>query len=510
MAGGVKASAADIERIYSLLRDSLVRDMARRMARMGSASAMTGHQMEIYEEAGGVFSYAVEQIAKANDTSAAAVSATFRELESDTEHRFGAMYGDSAVMSPRMEQLTAAAIRSTNGHLRNLTNTTAGTVYQSFIQQAGLANLQVSTGAFSFPQAVSGAVKNLATAGVKTIIYTGSGRQIATAIEVAVRRAVLTGAGQLHAQLSVGMGEELGTDLYEVSAHAGARPAHAEWQGGIYSLHGTHPDYPGLVEATGYGSGEGLYGWNCYHDMWPFVDGYSVPFYTKEELERYKNATVDVNGQQVPQYQASQMQRGLERRIRSTKHELSALDGAIGGATDAGVRQRLVNDFNVASVKLKQQEAALRSFVNETGLRPDSSRVQVPGFGQSVAQKAVWGNRKELEKYTALRYNKSGNIIPTDDWTDKKHVALPAVYKPFAVVDTVSGKAQQKNRTFYDADGAMERQIHTGPHNNPKRHSFGEHGEHAHDKIWEDDKLTNKDVGRELTDDERKENADIL
>lgn len=55
----------------------------------------------------------------------------------------------------------------------------------------------------------------------------------------------------------------------------------------------------------------------------------------------------------------------------------------------------------------------------------------------------------------------------------------------------------------------MVRQISNGPHGNPKKHPYGQHGEHAHDIIWADGRITGRPT-RELTDDERKENADIL
>ena len=55
----------------------------------------------------------------------------------------------------------------------------------------------------------------------------------------------------------------------------------------------------------------------------------------------------------------------------------------------------------------------------------------------------------------------------------------------------------------------MIRQISNGPHGNPKKHPFGQHGEHVHDILWKSGVIVDRPV-RELTDEERKENADIL
>lgn len=132
-----------------------------------------------------------------------------------------------------------------------------------------------------------------------------------------------------------------------------------------------------------------------------------------------------------------------------------------------------------------------------------------PGQGHSQASKATAVARKEIEKYSAYHYNKNGTIAVTDDRTGQAHPKTNATYKPFAVVNTLSQQGKQHDRTFYDAEGRMIRQISNGPHGNPKKHPFGQHGEHAHDILWEDGVIIDRPV-RELTDEERKENADIL
>lgn len=86
---------------------------------------------------------------------------------------------------------------------------------------------------------------------------------------------------------------------------------------------------------------------------------------------------------------------------------------------------------------------------------------------------------------------------------------LESVYKPNAVVDTLSQNGKQRDRMIYDENGRQKLQISNGPHSNPKRHPYGKNGEHAHDIIWEKDKIIDRPI-HELTDLERKEHADIL
>lgn len=88
------------------------------------------------------------------------------------------------------------------------------------------------------------------------------------------------------------------------------------------------------------------------------------------------------------------------------------------------------------------------------------------------------------------------------------HLGTPKSYKANSVIDH---KTNEKTdvRTFYDAKGLKSKDINTTPHGNPKHHSYGVNGEHVHDYEWDGDKLKSRTT-RELTQQERKENSDIL
>lgn len=90
------------------------------------------------------------------------------------------------------------------------------------------------------------------------------------------------------------------------------------------------------------------------------------------------------------------------------------------------------------------------------------------------------------------------------------HSTTPKKAEPNVVIDHVDENGSVKARGFYDADGVKEKDIHTTNHGNPKRHPYGEHGEHIHEYMWDaNGKLLDK-VTRNLSDDERKRNRDIL
>src|SRR5699024_5361569 len=153
------------------------------------------------------------------------------------------------------------------------------------------AVLEIQSGAISYNQAIRYAVKQLADSGIRVATYESGHRD---QIDVAVRRAVMSGVNQLCQRYSEQSMDYLETDLVEVSAHIGARNTgvgsanHESWQGGIYRWsekpRSSKGDYPDFIETTGYGTGPGLGGWNCKHHYYSFVEGVSEPTYSKKDL----------------------------------------------------------------------------------------------------------------------------------------------------------------------------------------------------------------------------------
>lgn len=114
------------------------------------------------------------------------------------------------------------------------------------------------------------------------------------------------------------------------------------------------------------------------------------------------------NGKEMTEYDATQKQRTMERRIRATKRELAGYDAGIAAATDDSLKAELQTAFDRKSVLLKRQEAALKDFTKQTGLARDRAREQVSAhfdskqgktvaFNKSVSQKAVWANKNSIE-----------------------------------------------------------------------------------------------------------------
>jgi hypothetical protein len=153
----------------------------------------------------------------------------------------------------------------------------------------------------------------------------------------------------------------MGTDLVQTSAHIGARPTHQLWQGKIFSLSGTNPKYPDFIVETGYGTVTGLSGVNCRHSWYPFFEGLSENAYKQATLDEYADAAVEYNGEGMSVYDATQIQRSIEREIRKTKREAGAL--GVAGLDNVDEVQRV-----------RGLQARLRGLVEQTGLNRQSSR----------------------------------------------------------------------------------------------------------------------------------------
>lgn len=504
-----------IVELYSQLNEAIIRDVARRIAKTSVITETGELQLSALRNLGTLHADLISSISKYNNMGTEELLKIFADASMTAVEYDSRIYRNNGLnplplnLSPTAMQILEAGFKKTNGNLLNLTRTSAISTQSNFIRACTMAEMKAESGAFSAEQAIFDAVKELAIEGA-TVTYP-SGHQ--DKIDVAVRRNVMTGIGQTTGEICLAYAEELGCDLMEITAHIGARPSHAAWQGQIVSISGK-PGYLSL-EDIGYGTGAGFKGWNCRHDWYPYFEG-STRMNSQADLAALEEKNIEFpDGSMHTYYEAEQYQRGLERKIRESKRILAAEDEWIKNNQNAWADRIWRREFDIQSAKLKNQESALASFCHKTGLNKDATRVQALGFNRSVSQKAVHGSKRELEKYTKYQYNKDGTLRITDDWKGRSgHFKTPKHYKPFAVIETREEKAQgnhiQINRTIYDENGDMSVQIHSSHHNLPKAHPYGENGEHHHHYQWvegEKDPLRTTD---DLTDQERKEHADIL
>lgn len=372
--------------LYGQAESDILADMARRISTYNYWIPAAEHQNKMLQEMGATQDYVFARLAELTGKSRKEIKRLFEEgtgkaLKSDREiYQAGGLKPPALETSEPLQTVLNAGLKQTNNAFRNLTRTTAQGAYEQFGAALDRAWLQINTGGFDSNTAIRLAIKGLSAEGVRTVAYNSGKRDN---IEVAVRRAIVTGVNQTSLRAQWTLADEMDCDLVEVTAHAGARPSHAVWQGGIYSRSGKSQKYPDFVSTTGYGSGEGLGGWNCRHNFFPYIDG-SSRAYTKKQLDEYNKKKYEYNGEKLSEYEASQKQRQMERQIRRWKREYVAMDAA-------GL------DTTESAVKISKWQAKERDFLKRTGLKRQNDREQIADYGKSEAAKVI-GAVKRYEK----------------------------------------------------------------------------------------------------------------
>jgi len=233
------------------------------------------------------------------------------------------------------------------------------------------ATMQIQSGAISYNQAFKSAVRQLAQSGLKVVDYESGHRD---QIDVAARRAVMTGVNQICAKYTEQSAEYLETPYFEVSAHSGARDkpgpspwsSHKDWQGKVYSAR-AGDIYPNIYEVCGLGAVDGLEGANCRHRRNVWVEGVSERTYTDEQLEHIDDDLgCEFDGKKYTAYEATQMQRRVEREARKLKREKAAYKAA-------GLRE----DETAVNIRLRRLNAKYKAFSAAAGLPEQRERMKV-------------------------------------------------------------------------------------------------------------------------------------
>lgn len=273
-------------------------------------------------------------------------------------------------------QLIEATKRQTKDTFQNLTASTGfairdpvtgNIVYsptmQFYQQTLDTAIMDIKSGAFSYNTVLTRTINTMTTSGLRWIDYDSGWHN---RVDVASRRAVMTGFRQVQGEINEQVAEQLQTDTYEVTYHVGARPTHQPWQGRVWT-------YDELVSVCGLGTGPGLHGWNCYHDYRAFIPGVSVRTYTDEQLDQMiaeENTPKEYLGKKYTTYEALQAQRKMETQMRKTRQDIRLMQN---GRADP-------NDITLKKAKYQGQMQAYKAFSEAMDLPEQMERVYQDGL----------------------------------------------------------------------------------------------------------------------------------
>lgn len=297
-----------------------------------------------------------------------------------------------------LQQIVEAAKRQTKESLRPLENMTQTsgfnvqmgrqkvfTPLSEYLERSlDKAMLGIVTGAKTYSQAISEVIDEMTASGLRVVDY-ASGKS--DRIEVAARRAVMTGIAQMTDKVNEKNAEELGTDYWEVDWHMGARNTgtgylnHQSWQGKVYSSEE-------MRTVCGLGEMLGFAGINCYHIRFPFIPGISKRKYTDkwlEEQNQKENQKRMFHGRQYDTYGALQYQRRLERTIRKQKQDVRLLEES-GADPDK---------ITAAKSRLRHTNKTYVEFSKEMGLRQQRERLEIGEEKLTKAFKHTVENQKK-------------------------------------------------------------------------------------------------------------------
>ena len=350
-----------------------------------------------------------------------------------------------------LQQLSNTIRGHTKGSIENITKTTGFNIIRNgqkifapleryLTESLDKAMMNVTIGSKTYTEAINETVDEMTKSGLRTVDY-ASGRR--DRIDVAVRRAILTGVSQLTSSITEQNMKELDTDYAEVDWHLGARNTgigfenHQSWQGKVYSK-------SQLKTICGFGDMLGLHGINCRHIIFPFIPGISKRKYTDEWLEeqnRKENEKKDYKGKEFDTYEASQRQRLLERTIRKYKQDIKLLERA---EADKDI-------ITLKRAKLKAVEREYVDFSKAMGLKQQGERLRVSNVYNSSEKSPLNTNIKYKDvtsEWKKVKENEAKDVKDLAEWkhngevykVDGKHVVLDYKKEEFNIAKIIAEK----------------------------------------------------------------------
>lgn len=333
-----------------------------------------------------------------------AVMVSWENDKESMEQWLGNNVVKSPLVNPAIIRVMDAEYKKSLGELERLTRTTMEQSQKDLINMLDEADLRVAAGVQSYSAAVCDILDRYAGRGIYVDYPSGTRRTL----EAAVRCCVVTSMNQTAAQVTNQYIVEGGCEYVLVSAHLGARVAqkgqpqeadHSAWQGRVYKIRGTTPEYPNLLDRTGYdvdpntGQGTvknplGLHGYNCRHSHKPWDPRLRNPY-----VDEKGNLKID-SEENKKRYELQQKQRAMERNLRAWKRKLIEKQEQINNPREDMDVDKLQQDYDRMAYQLTQKNKAYNDFCKQNDLQPQYDRIKVADFGREQTKQANQGARR--------------------------------------------------------------------------------------------------------------------
>lgn len=371
----------ELAELYRGLEDTLLTEICSRLKLQDELNEVTVQDIQALRSHGVDLKSIEEAISKTTGISKQKLNSLLNDVVERNQKYYTEVIDLAHITQPETLvdiEDTWAIYEQTKQTMRNLTQSMGFLVGNTMLKPARAyqwaldnAEMQIQSGAISYNQAIANAVRQLAENGIKVVDYESGHRD---SIDVAARRAVMTGVNQICAKYTEQAAEYLETPYFEVSAHSGARDilgkspwsSHKAWQGRVYSIH-SNDIYPSIYDVCGLGAVDGLEGANCRHRRNVWVEGVSERTYTDEQLEHIDDGLgCTFDEKTYTAYEATQMQRRVERQIIKQKRFVTAYKAS--GQMD---------EYHAAKAKLTRLNAKYKAFSEAAGLPLQWERTKV-------------------------------------------------------------------------------------------------------------------------------------
>lgn len=374
----IERYAFENEAIFAKLEQRIMADIVRRIKKTEKITSSADYELNKLFKLGYTEADIKNMLQEALDASDEYVNQLYADVMQEEYVRYKGIYEDQGKEFKSndiyIKTFINAAVEQTKGEMVSLSqslgfviNTKTGReimslsqYYQSVMDQA---ITDIYLGGFDYNTTIKKAISQMTNSGIRWINYESGWHN---RITVAARRSVMTGLSQMSQKQADFLAEQLQTEYFEVSAHPGARPEHALWQGGIYTMQQ-------LKDICGLGTVTGLLGANCYHVYFPYFPGISKRAYTDKELAKWRKPIKRTwKGKEYTQYEASQKMRQMETNMRAQREKIYLMKQ--GNASEDDIRNE--------RIKYRLQMAEYKDIAKAFNLKEQKERIYLDGLGR--------------------------------------------------------------------------------------------------------------------------------
>lgn len=373
----LEAAIAQITGRIDEVNRTLIKKIAAQILKIGQLNPTSINRILAMSDLGADIRDISRELAEATELNVRDIYAIYNMAlrDSYTDPRFATALKSRPLSPMQNDRLRMFAINTaaqTAATMRNLSNTTA--ILPAYREAVDKAITAVSMGGMSYNEAARDIIRDLGYNGLQVQYESGYHRRLDTA----VRQNIIDGVNQINQNASLAMGEMLGYDAVEISAHANSAPDHEPVQGRVFLLAEFEKMQSGLsfqdVDGNTYeGFPRAIGEWNCMHIAMSFDTKTSIRRFSDEQLQEFKDNNAkgcDVGGKHYTIYEARQLMRQLETKVRREKDAAVAAKLNGNDMDERRARQRVINALSAKYYAVAQA----------AGLTPRGQRLSVEGF----------------------------------------------------------------------------------------------------------------------------------